>query len=83
MKETGHTAQGTKLWKMEEIYRGREVFDVQLTIETDAAGSEVLDATGTFVQVTEDYGVNRDREKRVIQPGRSRAKSLRQGEMCV
>ena len=51
VKHTGKTAQGTKLWKLEETFRGRPVFDAQLTVETDESGVEVLDASGTVIQV--------------------------------
>ena len=36
---------------MQETFRGREVYDAQLTVETDSTGQEILDATGSFVQV--------------------------------
>ncbi|XP_076463559.1 elastase-like [Babylonia areolata] len=48
--EISNTVQGTRLWKMKEIYRGKEVYDTQMTIETDPSGAEVIDATGVFVQ---------------------------------
>jgi hypothetical protein len=47
--------QGNKLWKLTETYRGKDVFDAQLTIETDPSGAEILDATGSFVQVVNFY----------------------------
>lgn len=55
IKDISRNAQGMVLVKMEEKYRGRQVFDSQITVESDPVEQEIVDITGSFVKVNVNF----------------------------
>lgn len=52
--DSSKTAQGSILWKFRENYKGLEVIDASLTVETDSVGRYTGDAQGTFIEGIEE-----------------------------